>query len=66
MSLFVENPMLAGIFLVGNLKAPKAAPQRLIEAGISSPVTEARLGSRRFTAIYRGGFSCRPKGLDAF
>jgi hypothetical protein len=34
MSLFVENPTLAGIFSVGNLTAPKAPPQRLIEAGI--------------------------------
>jgi hypothetical protein len=34
MSLFVENQTLAGIFLVGTLKAPKAPPQRLIEAGI--------------------------------
>jgi hypothetical protein len=34
MSLFDENPTLAGIFLVENLRAPKAPPQRLIETGI--------------------------------
>jgi hypothetical protein len=53
MSLFVENPTLAGIFLVGNLKAPEASPQRLIEAGICNRLLAARLGaaaSRQYIA----------------
>src|SRR5258708_11139037 len=66
MSLFVENPTLAGSFLVGNLNAPKAPPQRLIGAGIFSSGNGGKAWGRRFPAIYRGGFSCRPKGLDAF